>query len=165
MHGLALIVVVIICMACERSSPRDDSSAPGASAARHSIDGCYRSPSSVMGRTTPLTGRPSVAPGWLRFDGTGPDSGGVGLTDADGAAIEGRWHRATGDSIEIRARNDFMDVTLRVATADTILAGSGLLTSDVDLRRNAAGALEPLRREWRLAATTASCDSMPTARR
>lgn len=133
---------------------------------------CYRSPASVMGRTTPLAGRTTVAPGWLRFGPapgvTGqavppwpPDSGAAQLVDGDGAEFQAQWRRVGGDSVEIRGLNDFMQIALRVAVADSMLAGSGLVTSDADVQRDSAGRLEPLRREWALTARAASCDGIP----
>ena len=123
---------------------------------------CYRSPTSVMARTTPFEGHSSVAPGWLRFEtSSGRDSGTLRLVDADGAALHATWRRSTADSLEIRGFDDFMRVEMRVMRSDSALAGTGLLTSDADVQRNAAGKLETLRREWAVRAVAAPCSGVP----
>jgi len=123
---------------------------------------CYRSPTSAMGRTTPLDGHTSVAPGWLRFDAAASgDSGAARIIDADGARFEARWRRTSGDSIEVRGFDDFMEIHLRAVVSDGALNGSGLVTSDADVQRDAAGRLEPLRREWPLSARAVACSEAP----
>ena len=161
------VVTVLACAACGGETARgaDDTATESRPVAR-ALTECYRSPASVMGRTTPLAGRTAVAPGWLRFDsGAGTDSGTVQLIDADGADFQARWRRIAADSVEIRGLNDFMEITLRAEVADSALAGSGLVTSDADVQRNAAGQLEPLRREWALTARAAPCDGVPAVAR
>jgi hypothetical protein len=48
--------------------------------------------------------------------------------------------------------------------SDSTLAGSGLVTSDADVQRDAQGRLEPLRKEWNVTARAAACDAIPAAR-
>ena len=122
---------------------------------------CFRADRSVMGRESPLTGRASTAPGWIRLDSPGADSGAALLIDADGAAMDASWKRAGGDSLAVLAFNDFLRVTMSVARADTALSGTGLATSDAELVRDSAGRLRDLRREWAINARAALCDSLP----
>jgi hypothetical protein len=162
MRLISCILLAVICVSCGRDeAPGRDTSRPGF-AAVFAPAGCYRSATSVLGRTTPLAGRTSVAPGWLRFEtSTGADSGGLQLIDADGAAFRASWRRLSRDSVEISGFDDFMRIGLRVAHSDSALTGTGLLTSDAEVHRDAAGRLEPLRREWKLDARRSSCDSIP----
>jgi hypothetical protein len=162
-----LVSVAVSVASCERAAPRPArDTTPQARVAAPAVESCFRSATSVLGRTTPLTGHGSVSPGWLRF-GSAPveDSGTVQLVDADGATFPARWRRIAADSIEIRGRDDFMEVSIRAAVSDTAIAGTGVLTSDADVQRNAAGQLEPLRREWRLSAPSAPCGGVPAAAR
>jgi hypothetical protein len=177
--AISLIVVAALgCVACsrERDVPHDSAAPATSREASFALAECYRSPASVMGRTTPLTGRTSVAPGWLRFasspgiaggvaPASPPDSGMTQLIDADGADFQTQWRRVGRDSVEIRGFNDFMQITLRAAVADSTLEGSGLVTSDADVQRDSAGRLEPLRREWRLTARATACDGIPQVAR
>lgn len=155
--------MLVVLAACDGANRRAHDSTVSRATARPTLAECYRSPASVMGRTTPLAGHASVAPGWLRFDSSaGPDSGTARMIDADGARFEARWRRMPGDSIEIRGFDDFMQIELRALVADSALRGSGLVTSDADVQRDAAGRLEPLRREWQLRAGAAPCGEAPT---
>jgi hypothetical protein len=115
-----------------------------------------------MGRTTPLDGHTAVAPGWLRFDLSGADSGTAQLIDSDGAKFDARWRRTSGDSIEVRGFDDFMQIELRALVSEGALRGSGLVTSDADVQRDATGRLVPLRREWVLGARATPCAGAPT---
>ena len=152
----------LACAACERAAPREAAERVQTPVTALSPTGCYRSPASVLGRTTPLDGHSSVAPGWLRFEpGAASDSGGARLVDADGGFFEARWRRAAGDSIEIHGADDFMRIAVRVALVDSTLTGAGDLTSDAELQRDSSGQLQPLRRSWELRAVAASCDSIP----
>ena len=179
-HSIHLIVAaVLVTAACTREgrdASGDTTPAATPSAATFALAECYRSAASVMGRTTPLAGRASVAPGWLRFGpppaavgqaapAWPPDSGAAQLIDTDGADFQALWRRIGADSVEVRGLNDFMQITLRAAVSDSTLAGSGLVTSDADVQRDSAGRLVPLRREWPLTARAASCDSLPTVAR
>jgi len=124
--------------------------------------GCYRAPTSIMGRTSPLTGHGSVAPGWLQVnEHASVDSGTVRLVDADGAAFAAAWRRTAPDSIRVFGRDDFMEITIRARLGAGSITGAGLITSDADVQRNAAGQLEPLRREWSVTAQREPCDAMP----
>jgi hypothetical protein len=148
--------------ACGDQNGRATDSAARLPAPRVAIAECYRSPASAMGRTRPLDGHTAVAPGWIRFDlSGGTDSGTAQLIDADGAKFDARWRRTSGDSIEVRGLDDFMQIHLRALVSDSTLRGSGLVTSDADVQRDAAGRLEPLRREWALGARATSCTGAP----
>ena len=174
-----IAVAVLATLACsreERGATGDTAAAVTTREGTFALAECYRSPASVMGRTTPLAGRTSVAPGWVRFAPppavTGQavpvwptDSGVAQLVDADGADFQAQWRRLGGDSVEIRGFNDFMQITLRGAVSGGSLAGAGLVTSDADVQRDSAGRLEPLRREWQLTARAAPCDSLPQVAR
>ena len=154
--------MLVLLATCDRAN-RDGPDSPVARAPERAVLAeCYRSPASVMGRTTPLAGHSTVAPGWLRFDSSATaDSGAARIVDADGASVETRWRRMSGDSIEISGFDDFMAIELRAVLADSALRGTGLVTSDADVQRDAAGRLEPLRREWPLRARAASCSEAP----
>ena len=156
---------LLACAACDRGAPRDarDTGDTGDTSPRAiAPTGCYRSPASVLGRTTPLDGHSSVAPGWLRFDrAAAGDSGTVRLVDADGGFFEARWRRGPADSIAIEGADDFMRLAVRVALMDSVLSGAGDLTSDAELQRDSSGQLQPLHRMWGLLAAAVSCDSIP----
>ena len=114
-----------------------------------------------MGRDSPLTGRTSTAPGWIRLESAGADSGTALLVDGDGAGMGATWRRSAGDSIGILAFDDFLRVALNVVPSSAGLAGSGLATSDAELVRDSAGRMRDLRREWTVAARPVTCDSVP----
>jgi hypothetical protein len=123
---------------------------------------CYRDSTSVMGRTTPLTGKPSPGPGWIQLDDASrADSGSALLIDADGAAMPAGWRRTHPDSIRIRAFDDFLQISIDVMWSDASLNGTGLATSDAELVRDSAGRMRDLRREWIVAARTVACAAMP----
>src|SRR5690349_13129964 len=114
------VSALLACAACDRGAPRDARDTSGGSPRSTAPTGCYRSPTSVLGRTTPLDGHSSVAPGWLRFDSaTAGDSGTVRLIDADGGFFEARWRRGPADSIAIEGADDFMRLAVRVALVDS----------------------------------------------
>jgi hypothetical protein len=159
-HHLRFICLLAVA-ACGEKTRAPDSATRGAAPAI-AIAECYQSATSVMGRTKPLDGHTAVAPGWLRFDLSASDSGTLQLIDADRATFDARWRRTTSDSIEVRGFDDFMQIELRALVSDGALRGSGLVTSDADVQRDAAGRLEPLRREWPLSARATSCAGVPT---
>jgi hypothetical protein len=150
--------------ACE-GQPRARGAESARADARPAVEvlaGCYRAPSSIMGRTNPLTGHGSVAPGWLQVhEHASADSGTVRLVDADGAAFAATWRRTAPDSIRVSGRDDFMEITIRARLRAGGISGQGLITSDADVQRNAAGQLEPLRREWSVSAQREPCDAVP----
>ena len=160
-----LLAATTFAVACERSSRGDDTTARATPSAPPLASACYQAPASILGRTAPLAGHTTVAPGWLRFaDSSAADSGTVNLIDADGARFVATWRRTNGDSLIVHGRDDFMEVTLRTRVGDGSITGTGLVTSDADVQRNAAGQLEPLRREWAITARVASCADAPDAR-
>ena len=137
---------------------RADSAAANAGAV---IPACYRADGSVMGRESPLTGRVSTAPGWIRLESAGADSGAASLVDGDGAGMNATWKRAPSDSVAIVAFDDFLRVELKALRSSAGLTGSGLATSDAELVRDSAGRMRDLRREWMFAARPVTCDSVP----
>ena len=158
-HLRSLCLLALVACGGEKTPASD--SAARQPAPLTAIAECYQTSTSVMGRTKPLDGHTAVAPGWLRFDLSTSDSGTVQLIDADGAKFGARWRRTTGDSVEVRGFDDFMQIELRAIVSDGALRGSGLVTSDADVQRDAAGRLEPLRREWALSARATSCADAP----
>ena len=71
------------------------------------------------------------------------------------------WRRASGDSIDVLAFDDFLRVELRLAASDTLAAGRGSSHSDAALERDSAGMMQDLRRSWVFLAPAVPCDSMP----
>lgn len=160
-----LLAATIASVACDQRSSGHDTTGRAAPSAPALAATCYQAPSSILGRTVPLDGHTTIAPGWLRFaDSSVADSGTVQLIDADGATFQAAWRRTNGDSLLIHGRDDFMEITLRARARDESITGTGLVTSDADVQRNAAGQLEPLRREWAIAARVAPCADAPAAR-
>ena len=159
----SMICSALLLAACGgRDAAPDDSASAGDSVHTEVATAvCFRADRSVMGRESPLTGRTSTAPGWIRLDSPRADSGAALLIDADGAAMDASWKRAGGDSLAVLAFDDFLRVTLSIARADTSLAGTGLATSDATLVRDSAGRLRDLRREWAINARAVVCDSLP----
>jgi hypothetical protein len=153
-------VVLGACIGRE-ADPASDS-ARGQDSTDATASACYRDSASVMGRTTPLTGSASPAPGWIRLDNPSrTDSGAALLIDGDGAAMPASWRRTAPDSIRIRAFDDFLQVSLDVAWSDASLNGTGLATSDAELVRDSTGRMRDLRREWIVAARTTTCAALP----
>ena len=116
-----------------------------------------------MGRQTPLRGKPSVAPGWIRLGpATGADSGGALLADADGATLHGVWTRRAPGAIRILAFDDFLRVEIDALQSPDTLHGDALATSDAELVRDSTGRLRDLRRTWSISGRVAACDSLPS---
>ena len=160
-------VVVVWCLvaACTgsdggyRSGDSSRATAPGAAV-------CYRAERSVMGRASPLSGRASTAPGWIRMESAaGADNGRALLIDGDGAAMDAAWTRGPDDSLAILAFDDFLRVSLAATRSDRGLEGRGLATSDAELVRDSSGRMREMRREWTFHASPGSCDSLPARAR
>ena len=122
---------------------------------------CYRSAASVL--LGPSRGGTSEgrAPGWIRLERVGTDSGMAHLTDAGGAGLMASWQRVDGDSVHFAGFDDFLRVEMRLALTDANASGRAVATSDAAAERDSAGHPGDLRREWQVDAARASCDSMP----
>ena len=122
---------------------------------------CYRSAASVLlgpSRAGTSEGR---APGWIRIESVGADSGIAHLTDTGGAGLMASWQRAEADSVHFAGFDDFLRVEMRLAVTDARASGRAVATSDAAAERDSAGRPRDLRREWQVDAARASCDSMP----
>jgi hypothetical protein len=123
---------------------------------------CFRSPHSVLLGPDVGLRNAGYPPGWVRLDSfvAGP-SGPAQLLDANGAQLAGQWHHQAGDSLRIRAADDFLRTELDVTVTEDSLRGRGAAHSDADLERDSAGKLAEVRRKWDLRAVRVSCDSLP----
>ena len=167
-RALALVPMVVLTVAaCAGGGAGDeDTSAADTGAAASSMVAearCYRSDVSVLlgpSRSGTSEGR---APGWIRLEGLGADSGMARLTDTGGAGLQAQWRRVEGDSVHLAGFDDFLRVEMRLAPTDSRVSGRAVATSDAAAERDSAGRSQDLRREWSVAATQAPCDSMPAA--
>ncbi len=154
-------LIPLALIGCDRPAERPER-APSASGRQALAVRCYRSEASVLLGPIVARGQQGKGPGWIRVDGLGADSGRAALRDADTKTMLASWKRATGDSIDVTAFDDFLRVELRIVASDTLASGVAAAHSDAALERDSAGAMQDLRRNWVLSAPVVSCDSMPS---
>ena len=171
MGVLAMTCVIAACSGSRQDtavgdSAADDSAsmAAGGGPASELAGGdvrCYRSAVSVL--LGPSRGGTSEgrAPGWIRLERVGADSGMAHLTDTGGAGLITPWQQAEGDSVHLAGFDDFLRVEMRLAATEARATGRAVATSDAAAERDSAGRPTDLRREWPVDAVRAPCDSMP----
>lgn len=122
---------------------------------------CYRSPHSVLFGPTTRTGQQGRPPGWVRLEGFPETDGGEAeLRDNDGKAMRAGWRRQAGDSVTLRAFNDFVRIEIRFLVSNGELSGHATAHSDAALEPDSSGRLSDLRRSWKFDASEVTCDSM-----
>jgi hypothetical protein len=161
-RALLCAAAALVALACDRPAERPEqapaASGPQASNASH----CFRSTSSVLLGPATSSGQQGQGPGWIRIDGgLSADSGTAAIRDANTRTMLASWRRASGDSIDVVAFDDFLRVELRLAVTDKLASGLGASHSDAALERDSTGAMQDLRRNWVLSAPAIACDSMP----
>lgn len=123
---------------------------------------CYRSPHSMLLGPPTVSGQQGKGPGWIGMQSPRrADSGWAQLVDPGSKAFGTLWRRDGTDSIALRAGDDFLQVAMRLAVSDSLVAGSASAWSDAAVERDSTGRMADLRREWTVRAVRASCDSMP----